>query len=205
VCSIISRVVVAMGDIKVDDAVHEWSEFSIPRHEEFAKGFAALEWIRPLPVQVQTLPLIFQSPAKNVIAQAPTGKGKTGAFAIGMLGRSDPGEEAPQAICLAPTREIAVQTADRTLKVLADFHGLKVFKAIRDAEAPGPIKEQIVVGTAGTVIKLIKEGKLALNKVKVLVIDEADTMVQKDIEKRENSRDTGKKKDMTRTVMDIKK
>eukprot|EP00475_Leptophrys_vorax_P011301 TRINITY_DN1780_c0_g2_i2.p2 TRINITY_DN1780_c0_g2~~TRINITY_DN1780_c0_g2_i2.p2 ORF type:complete len:296 (-),score=84.12 TRINITY_DN1780_c0_g2_i2:1559-2446(-) len=181
----------------------DWKDLDIPRADEFAQGFASLGWVKPLEVQVQTLPLIFKSPYRNVIAQAPTGKGKTGAFAVGMLGRCDAGVSQPQAICIAPTREIANQTADNTVSVLAGFLGLTVFKAVRDAESAETIKDHVVVGTPGTVIKLIKSGKLAVDQVRVLVIDEADTMVQKDIEKKADM--SGKKpKDMTRTVLDIK-
>jgi ATP-dependent RNA helicase DDX19/DBP5 len=133
--------------------------------------------------------------------------GKTGAFSIGMVCKCDPGVEQPQALCLAPTREIAIQTADRTVQILGNSLGLKVFKAIKDVEATAPITEQLVVGTPGTVAHLIKKGLLNLSKVKIIVIDEADTMVEMDLAKREEaSQDPKKKKkDMTRTVLDIKK
>eukprot|EP00475_Leptophrys_vorax_P011303 TRINITY_DN1780_c0_g3_i1.p1 TRINITY_DN1780_c0_g3~~TRINITY_DN1780_c0_g3_i1.p1 ORF type:complete len:217 (-),score=62.81 TRINITY_DN1780_c0_g3_i1:807-1412(-) len=196
----------AAADEKVSpvDEKETWDSLNIPRFDQLEVAISQLHWTWPLPVQVQTLPIIFESPVKNIIAQAPTGKGKTGAFAIGMVCKCDPGLEEPQVLCLAPTREIANQTADHTLAVLGNALGLKVFKAIKDAVVESPISAQIIVGTPGTVAMFIKNGMLKLNKIQVLVIDEADTMVEKDMDMRAQANDK-KRKDMTRTVLDIKK
>jgi ATP-dependent RNA helicase DDX19/DBP5 len=156
-------------------------------------------------VQAKTLPLILSEQRNSVISQAPTGKGKTGAFSIGMICSCDPSVKQPQAICIAPAREIAVQTADKTVSVLAESVNLTVCKAVKEAVQSGPITDQIVVGTAGTILKFIGEKKLLLDKVKILVIDEADTMVQSDLDRKKYQSGGKKDKDMTAASMDIKK
>jgi ATP-dependent RNA helicase DDX19/DBP5 len=181
-----------------------WESLDLPGYFDLANGIAKMHWTYPLEIQAKTLPLILGQDKRNVISQAPTGKGKTGAFSIGMICSCDPNIKAPQAICIAPAREIAVQTADKTVSVLASAMNLTVFKAVKEAVARGPITDQIVVGTVGTILKLMGERKLNLEKVNILVIDEADLMVQFDMDKKKHQ--GGRKdKDITASTIDIKK
>lgn len=64
---------------------------------------------RPSKIQAVTLPMILTPPYKNLIAQAHNGSGKTTCFNLGMLSRVDPKQRVPQAICICPTRELAIQ------------------------------------------------------------------------------------------------
>lgn len=64
---------------------------------------------RPSKIQAITLPMILMPPYKDLVAQAHNGTGKTTCFGLGMLGRIDPNLKAPQALCICPTRELAIQ------------------------------------------------------------------------------------------------
>jgi ATP-dependent RNA helicase DDX19/DBP5 len=112
-----------------------------------------------------------------MIAQSQSGTGKTAAFVITMLSRVDPNLPIPQALCLAPTRELArqimgvVQTMGQHMGVVAQFAipGL--------VERGKKFTAHIVVGTPGTTMDCINRGYMSIDKLKVLVIDEADNML----------------------------
>lgn len=78
--------------------------------EELLKGlYVEMRFERPSKIQAITLPMILTPPYKNLIAQAHNGSGKTTCFVLGMLSRVDPKQKAPQALCICPTRELALQ------------------------------------------------------------------------------------------------
>ncbi|GMH19102.1 hypothetical protein Nepgr_020943 [Nepenthes gracilis] len=153
---------------------------------ELLKGlYVSMGFERPSKIQAITLPMILTPPHKNLIAQAHNGSGKTTCFVLGMLSRVDPKLQAPQALCICPTRELALQNLE-VLKKMAKYTGITAESAVQEslndpAHIPiskrPPITTQIVIGTPGTVKKWISYKKLSLVYMKILVFDEADHML----------------------------
>lgn len=86
---------------------------------EMLKGlYVEMKFERPSKIQEVSLPMILTPPYKNLIAQAHNGSGKTTCFVLGMLSRVDPKLHAPQALCICPTRELAIQVKDRLFSCL---------------------------------------------------------------------------------------
>ena len=139
----------------------------------------ALGYEEPTPIQAQTIPLLLEG--RDVLAQAPTGTGKTAAFALPIIERVDPQWRAVQALVLAPTRELAVQVAEamdglgrtRGLAVLPVYGGQAYDRQLRGLRTGA----QVVVGTPGRVMDHIRRGTLDLSTVRAVVLDEADEML----------------------------
>lgn len=146
---------------------------------------------QPSPVQAGVIPLALDQ--KDVIAQAQTGTGKTAAFAIPILEQVAPISEIPdpQALILAPTRELAVQVRNEFEK-LAQGQGVHTVAAYGGKPIKGQIDKikrgaQVIVGTPGRVLDLIGRGALDTFEIWCVVLDEADRMLdigfRPDIEK----------------------
>lgn len=129
-------------------------------------------------VQEQAIPLALEG--KDVIARAKTGTGKTLAFLVPIRQRSKPGPYT-ETLILAPTRELALQIADVAKKVTVDTHrgvaivygGASINVQVQDLRR----NPDIVVGTPGRVIDLMERGALNIDRVRFVVLDEADTML----------------------------
>jgi ATP-dependent RNA helicase DDX19/DBP5 len=112
-----------------------------------------------------------------MIGQSQSGTGKTAAFVLTMLSRINYDKETVQAICLAPTRELARQIVDVT-KEMGKFTPVKVTLAIKESIKKGEqIRDHIVVGTPGTVLDMLRRKSLDTKDVNVFVLDEADNML----------------------------
>ena len=116
----------------------------------------------------------------DLLVQSPTGSGKTLAFGIPLVELIDPREKGPQALVLAPTRELAGQIVDE-LAPLADANGLRI-AAVYGGVGFGPQikaagRADILVATPGRLEDLIGRGAVTLTRVRVLVLDEADRML----------------------------
>ena len=133
----------------------------------------------PTPIQEQSIPILLAG--RDLIGQAQTGTGKTAAFALPLAERLDPKLNYPQAIILLPTRELCIQVAQET-------HNLSKYQRLRIVPVYGgqPIDRQfralamgahIVVGTPGRVLDHLRRGTLKLNQVRMVVLDEADEML----------------------------
>lgn len=132
---------------------------------------------KPSKIQGAALPLLLRTPPRNLIGQSQSGTGKTAAFVINMLTRVRLDTTQPQALVLAPTRELARQIQG-VVKAMGQFMpGLEVNAAIPDPSRRGPITGQIIIGTPGTVQDLIKKRILDAKGMQVLVLDEADNML----------------------------
>ncbi len=135
----------------------------------------------PTPIQQQTIELLLQG--RDMVGQAQTGSGKTGAFALPLLQRIDMDVKHPQVLVLVPTRELAIQVAAAFEKYAAKMHQLRVL-AIYGGAAYGPQLSQlkrgvhVVVGTPGRVMDHMNRGSLNLDSMKCLVLDEADEMLR---------------------------
>jgi len=135
----------------------------------------------PSPIQAATIPPLLQG--RDVLGQAQTGTGKTAAFALPILARIDPKQFKPQALVLAPTRELAIQVAEAFQKYathLPGFHVLPIYGGQSYAPQLSALKRgvQVIVGTPGRVIDHLERGSLDLSELRCLVLDEADEMLR---------------------------
>ncbi|MBA5640221.1 DEAD/DEAH box helicase [Duganella sp. LX20W] len=135
----------------------------------------------PSPIQAATIPFLLDN--QDVLGQAQTGTGKTAAFALPILSRIDIKQATPQALVLAPTRELAIQVAEAFQTYAAHIPGFHVLP-IYGGQSYGPQLSalrrgvHVVVGTPGRVIDHLDKGSLDLSKLKTLVLDEADEMLR---------------------------
>jgi len=135
----------------------------------------------PSPIQAATIPLLLDN--HDVLGQAQTGTGKTAAFALPVLARIDIKQTTPQALVLAPTRELAIQVAEAFqtyAKHIPGFHVLPIYGGQSYGPQLSALRRgvHIVVGTPGRVIDHLDKGSLDLSKLKTLVLDEADEMLR---------------------------
>jgi ATP-independent RNA helicase DbpA len=148
--------------------------------EPLQRGLKELGYVEMMPVQAVSLPPILAG--RDVIAQARTGSGKTAAFALGVLAALDPASVTLQGLVLCPTRELADQVS-REIRRLARFiPNVKVLTLcggvpLRPHLASLAHEPHIVVGTPGRILELIQMKALPLKAIKVLVLDEADRML----------------------------
>lgn len=140
-----------------------------------------LGFVAPTPIQAASIPALLEG--RDVVGIAQTGTGKTAAFGLPMLAGISAGEKHVQGLVLAPTRELAMQSAV-AMENFADLsRGIDVV-SVYGGSAYGPqinaLKKgaQIVVGTPGRVIDLIEKGALDLSHVRYFVLDEADEMLR---------------------------
>ena len=167
--------------------VQEFSD--LPLREDILRGIRDLGFKKPSPIQAQSIIPLLEG--RDVIGQAQTGTGKTAAFGIPMVQSIDLLLRRPQGLVLAPTRELAIQIADHIykisrytgIKVTAIYGGEKINKQIRKLKSG----THIVVGTPGRIIDHLERGTLRLRDVHMVVLDEADRMLDmgfiKDINK----------------------
>ncbi|HSS08039.1 MAG TPA: DEAD/DEAH box helicase, partial [Rhodanobacteraceae bacterium] len=135
----------------------------------------------PSPIQAATIPPLLAG--RDVLGQAQTGTGKTAAFALPILARLDLSKTKPQALVLAPTRELAIQVAEafqRYASKLPGFHVLPIYGGQSYGPQLGGLKRgtHVVVGTPGRVIDHLERGSLDLSQLTTLVLDEADEMLR---------------------------
>lgn len=148
--------------------------------QELKDNLITLNYEQMTPVQAQTLPLTLQH--KDILAQAKTGSGKTAAFSLTILHHLKVEIYYVQALILCPTRELAEQVSQSLRRYARLMHNVKVL----NLSGGLPIRPQvdslrhgahIVVGTPGRVEKHLNEKNLSLDKLKILVLDEADRML----------------------------
>ncbi|KAG4441973.1 RNA helicase required for poly(A+) mRNA export [Cadophora sp. M221] len=159
-------------------SVSSFEELGI--QESVLKGLHAMNFRKPSKIQEKALPLLLsQERRNNMIAQSQSGTGKTAAFVITILSRLDYSRpQQPQALCLAPSRELARQI-EGVVKTIGQFvEGLTVQAAVPGAmERNTKVNAMVIVGTPGTAMDLIKRRQLDVSNMKVLCLDEADNML----------------------------
>eukprot|EP00669_Euglena_mutabilis_P011056 TRINITY_DN5728_c0_g1_i1.p1 TRINITY_DN5728_c0_g1~~TRINITY_DN5728_c0_g1_i1.p1 ORF type:complete len:475 (+),score=157.83 TRINITY_DN5728_c0_g1_i1:56-1426(+) len=155
-------------------AMTTFEELGLP--EDLLKGIRMMGWKKPSRIQCATLPHILRS-NENVIGQSQSGTGKTGCFGLGLLSRLDLSLKRPQALVIAPTRELARQITDEIRRMAKYMTGLKVIACIPGYDFSGGIVAQFVVGTAGRVKDAIERRCFDLSNIRYLVLDEADNML----------------------------
>lgn len=148
--------------------------------EELKKGIAKMGFTEATPIQKESLLPILEG--QDLMAQAPTGTGKTCAFGIPMVEKINPEEEVVQCLVLCPTRELAVQTAEELAKVARYKKGVRIStlyggqpidKQIADLKK----RPQIIVATPGRLMDHLRRRSVRLLNLLYLVLDEADEML----------------------------
>ena len=149
--------------------------------EPVLKAVLDVGYESPSPIQAAIIPSMLES--RDVLGQAQTGTGKTAAFALPILSRIDLKGASPQALVLAPTRELAIQVAEAFQRYAVHIKGFHVLP-IYGGQSYGPqlmaLRRgvHVVVGTPGRVIDHLDRGTLDLSGLTCLVLDEADEMLR---------------------------
>ena len=154
---------------------------SLQLAEPIMRALEEVGYENPTPIQAQTIPLILEG--RDVLGQAQTGTGKTAAFALPILSNIDIELAEPQALVLAPTRELAIQVAEafqRYAEYLKGFHVIPIYGGQDYGIQLRMLKRgvHVVVGTPGRVMDHMRRGSLNLSSLKCLVLDEADEMLR---------------------------
>ena len=169
------------GEVKADqeDEGITFADLGLPR--DLLKAVTDMGFVTPTAIQKEAIPVLLAG--RDVVGVAQTGTGKTAAFGLPLLDAVDSRDSVVQALVLAPTRELALQSAEAITDMAARSRGLDVV-AVYGGAPYGPqigaLKggAQVVVGTPGRVIDLIDKGALQLDDVRYFVLDEADEMLR---------------------------
>ena len=145
------------------------------------KSLDEIGYETPSPIQSQTIPLLLEG--KDLVGQAQTGTGKTAAFALPILNNLDIKQKTPQVLVLTPTRELAIQVAEAFKKYATHVKNFHVLPVYGGQDYRGQIRAlqrgvHVTVGTPGRVMDHMRRGTLRLDKLKTLVLDEADEMLR---------------------------
>lgn len=152
----------------------------LPLSKEMQKAITEKGFEEATPIQSQSIPPILEG--KDVVGQAQTGTGKTCAFGIPAIEMLEPGTDAIQVLVLCPTRELAIQTAEELSSVAKYKRGVKILpiyggQPIERQLAALKMRPQIIIGTPGRVMDHMRRNTLKLWKLKMLILDEADEML----------------------------
>ncbi len=158
--------------------MHSFDE--LPLIPALRQAIDAAGYSAPTPIQAATLPPVLDG--KDVIAQAPTGSGKTAAFGLGLLQHLDVGAIRTQALVLCPTRELADQVAKELRRLAMGIPNVKLTLLTGGIPLGPQIASlthapHIVVGTPGRVQEMLRKGALDPKEIKMFVLDEADRML----------------------------
>jgi superfamily II DNA/RNA helicase len=136
-------------------------------------------FVEPTSVQIKTIPMALEE--KDLIVQSPTGTGKTFCYALPILHKINVTGKTVQAVVLAPTRELVIQIHD-VFKKWGEAGGISIASFIGGADIKRQIEKlknhpQVVIGTPGRILELIRMKKLKMHEVKTIVLDEADQLL----------------------------
>lgn len=166
----------------VSDSTSTEPKFSdLPLPENILATLTSLGYETPTPIQALTIPPMAEG--KDVVGQAQTGTGKTAAFALPLLSRIDPDIREPQALILAPTRELAIQVCEALDKYAGNVDGFQSLAIYGGQDYGIQLRAlrrgvQVVVGTPGRVMDHMRRGTLKLDSLHCLILDEADEMLR---------------------------
>jgi ATP-dependent RNA helicase DeaD len=147
--------------------------------DDVRQGIRELGWSQPMPVQSRVIPLMRQR--RDLIVQALTGSGKTGAFGLPIVEQLDPQQRGIQALIMAPTRELASQI-EQEISIMGRARGIES-AAIYGGTAYGPQLDAlqrgvpVIAGTPGRILDHLGSGTMKLGGLKVLIFDEADELL----------------------------
>lgn len=153
----------------------------LPLSKEVLKAVKSLGFEAPTPIQERAIPVIMEG--HDILGQAQTGTGKTAAFCLPLLSKIDSSKNYIQALILEPTRELAIQVAEACqsfAKYIEDFRVAPIYGGASYENQIRSLRHgaSVVVATPGRLIDLLERGKIDLNSVSFIVIDEADEMLR---------------------------
>ena len=154
-------------------------ELALP--DAVLQSLTRLGYERPSPIQAACIPALLEG--RDIIGQAQTGTGKTAAFALPLLSNVDVQDLSPQLLVLAPTRELAIQVAEAFKSYASGIKGFHVLPIYGGQSYDIQLRQlkrgvHVVVGTPGRVMDHINRKTLKLDRLKALVLDEADEMLR---------------------------
>jgi translation initiation factor 4A len=167
------------GTEKELEQINSWDELNIS--DDLLRGIYSYGFEKPSPIQSKAIKPIIEG--RDIIAQAQSGTGKTATFSIGALSRIDLNDKNNQVLILSPTHELTKQTAKVIRSLSTMMHGLRIQTMIGgssiegDAEFMYGAPPHIIVGCPGRVYDMIKRRHINSNKLKLVIIDEADEML----------------------------
>jgi len=149
--------------------------------EPLLRALDEIGYETPSPIQAEAIPHLLKG--LDILGHAPTGTGKTAAFALPLLSRLDMDDKNVQVMTLTPTRELAIQVAEAYKRYGSHIKGFNVLPIYGGQEYSGQIRQlkrgvQVVVGTPGRVMDHMRKGTLKLSGLKAMVLDEADEMLR---------------------------
>lgn len=150
-------------------------------HPDILSSISEIGFETPSPIQAAVIPFVLTQ-SQDVVGLAQTGTGKTAAFGLPLLHLTNVQKKVTQSLVLAPTRELCVQIAGELRKYSSKMPQIRVVAVYGGEDIRKQLKEldqtpQVLVATPGRLIDLIKRGKVRLNEVNYLVLDEADEML----------------------------
>ncbi len=162
----------------MQDSVIQFSDLSL--NDSILSALDGMGFVSPTPIQAAAIPHLLEG--ADALGKAQTGTGKTAAFSLPLLNKLDLAQRKPQAIVLAPTRELAIQVAAEMKNLGKNIKGLKVLEIYGGASIVDQMRAlkngaHVVVGTPGRVQDLINRERLHLDEVSTFVLDEADEML----------------------------
>ncbi|AVH34449.1 ATP-dependent RNA helicase [Vibrio fluvialis] len=165
--------------IPMQESVIQFSDLAL--NSAILSALNEMGFVSPTPIQAAAIPLLLEG--RDALGKAQTGTGKTAAFSLPLLNKLDLSQYKPQAIVMAPTRELAIQVAAEIKNLGQNIKGLKVLEIYGGASIVDQMRAlksgaHIVVGTPGRVKDLISRERLHLDECHTFVLDEADEMLK---------------------------
>ena len=163
--------------VKVVKEVNVFDDMDL--NDNLLRGIYSYGFENPSPIQCKAIPVM--NTKKDLIAQAQSGTGKTGAFSIGILNNIDPDKKCIQALVINPTHELANQNCN-VMKELSTYMNINVLSVVggtnvRKCQEDLNKQPHIVVGTPGRILDMIQKKYLYTNDIKILIFDEADEIL----------------------------
>ena len=163
----------------MQDTVIQFSDLAL--NSAILSALTEMGFVQPTPIQAASIPVLLEG--RDALGKAQTGTGKTAAFSLPLLNKLDLAQRKPQAIVMAPTRELAIQVAAEIKNLGQKISGLKVLEIYGGASIVDQMRAlkngaHIVVGTPGRVKDLITRERLHLDECHTFVLDEADEMLK---------------------------
>jgi len=157
----------------------KWDQMNL--QDDLLRGIYAMGFENPSQIQKTAIMPVIQK--RDVIAQAPSGTGKTGAFAVGSLERVNPAEKTIQVIILAPTHELVKQISTVISGISSMMNGIRIKTLVGGTPVNDDIRDlrentpHIIVGSTGRVNDMLRRNQLDTRSIKLIVLDEADEML----------------------------
>uniref|UniRef100_H3CD26 RNA helicase n=1 Tax=Tetraodon nigroviridis TaxID=99883 RepID=H3CD26_TETNG len=160
---------------------NEFEDYCLKR--ELLMGIFEMGWEKPSPIQEESIPIALSG--RDILARAKNGTGKSGAYLIPMLERIDLKKDHIQALVLVPTRELALQVSQISIQIAKHLGGVKVMATTGGTNLRDDIMRldetvHVVIATPGRILDLMKKGVAKVDKVQIMVMDEADKLLSQD-------------------------